>query len=171
FIENNLYAVSTNVADATGEPRLSACGLGLGIPSWKVDGMDPLAVYLAMQEALAHMRAGNGPTMIEPDTYRYFHQNGPFPGSAFGYRPKEEEKRWRQRDPIDQVAGHLVRRGILSQSAIDETVNRAKQVMAQTGEVLLEPLPNGKPGQRRIRPAEWPDPAFVDVGIRGDLSE
>jgi 2-oxoisovalerate dehydrogenase E1 component len=171
FIENNLYAVSTNVAEATGEPRLSARGLGFGIPSWKVDGMDPLAVYLAMQEALAHMRAGNGPTMIEADTYRYFHQNGPFPGSAFGYRPKEEEKRWRQRDPIDQVAGHLVRRGILSQSAIDETVNRAKQVMAQTGEVLLEPLPNGKPGQRRIRPAEWPDPAFVDVGIRGDLSE
>ena len=45
--------------------------------------MDPLAVYLAMTEATAHMRAGNGPTMIEADVYRYFHQNGPFPGSAF----------------------------------------------------------------------------------------
>ena len=114
FIENNLYAVSTTVAEATGEPRLSARGLGFGIPSWKVDGMDPLAVYLAMQEALAHMRAGKGPTMIEADTYRYFHQNGSFPGSAFGYRTKEEEAQWRQRDPIAQVAGHLVRRGIIS---------------------------------------------------------
>ena len=137
FIENNLYAVSTNVAEATGEPRLSARGLGFGIPSWKVDGMDPLAVYLAMQEALAHMRSGNGPTIIEADTYRYFHQNGPFPGSAFGYRSKEEEAQWRARDPIVQVASHLVRRSILSQSAIDETVNRAKQVMAETGAVLL----------------------------------
>ena len=43
--------------------------------------------------------------------------------------------------------------------------------MTETGDVLLEPLPGGKPGQRRIRPAEWPDPSFVDVGVRGDLSE
>src|SRR5690606_35582634 len=44
FIENNRYAVSTTVEEATGEPRLSARGLGFGIPSWQVDGMDPLAV-------------------------------------------------------------------------------------------------------------------------------
>ena len=48
--------------------------------------MDPLAVHLAMTEALDHMRAGNGPTIIEAEVYRFFHQNGPFPGSAFGYR-------------------------------------------------------------------------------------
>ncbi|HEY5482626.1 MAG TPA: thiamine pyrophosphate-dependent enzyme [Propionibacteriaceae bacterium] len=171
FIENNLYAVSTTVAEATGEPRLSARGLGFNIASWKVDGMDPLAVHLAMQEALAHMRAGNGPTMIEADTYRYFHQNGAFPGSAFGYRTKDEEREWRQRDPIAQVAGHLVRRGILSQAQIDESLARAKRVMVETGEVLVETLPGGRPGERRIRPSEWPDPAFADVGIRGDLSE
>ena len=46
FIENNLYAVSTKVKEATGEPRLSARGLGFGIHSWRIDGMDPLAVYL-----------------------------------------------------------------------------------------------------------------------------
>src|SRR5664279_2989327 len=91
--------------------------------------MDPLAVYLTMQEALAHMRAGNGPTIIEADTYRYFHQNGAFPGSAFGYRTKEEEARWRARDPIAQVVGHLLRRGILSQSAVDESFTRARDVM------------------------------------------
>ena len=43
--------------------------------------------------------------------------------------------------------------------------------MAELGDVLLEPLPGGKPGQRRIKPAEWPDPSYVDVGVRGDLSE
>ena len=171
FIENNLYAVSTAVAEATGEPRLSARGPGFGIPSWKVDGMDPLAVHLTMQEALAHMRAGNGPTIIEADTYRYFHQNGAFPGSAFGYRTKQEEARWRARDPIAQVAGHLLRRGILSQSAVDESFSRARDVMEETGQVLLEPRPGGKPGQRQIKASEWPDPTFVDVGIRGDLSE
>ncbi|GAA4558879.1 alpha-ketoacid dehydrogenase subunit alpha/beta [Planotetraspora kaengkrachanensis] len=171
FIENNRYAVSTNVEEATGEPRLSARGPGFGIASWKVDGMDPLAVHLAMREALAHMRDGRGPTVIEADVYRYFHQNGPFPGSAFGYRTKEEERSWRDRDPIRQLTGHLVRRGILGEAEIDALTGRAGALMADIGGVLLEPLPEGKAGQRRIRPDEWPDPAFADVGVRGDLSE
>ncbi|MDX6302524.1 MAG: 2-oxoisovalerate dehydrogenase component [Nocardioidaceae bacterium] len=171
FIENNQYAVSTSVFEATGEPRLSARGPGFNIASWKVDGMDPLAVHLAMQEATAHMRAGKGPTLVEADTYRYFHQNGGFPGSAFGYRTKAEERQWRDRDPIKQVSAHLVRRGLMTEAEIAAGVEQAKQVIAETGEVLVEPLPGGKPGERRIRPSEWPDPAFVDVGVRGDLRE
>ena len=171
FIENNRYAVSTSVEEATGEPRLSARGLGFNIASWKVDGMDPLAVHLAMQEALTRLRAGHGPTIIEADTYRYFHQNGPFPGSSFGYRTKEEESQWRARDPIPQVSEQLERRGILSRPEIDAATARARELMAQTGDVLLEPVPGGKPGERRIRPAEWPEPAFVDVGVRSDLHE
>jgi 2-oxoisovalerate dehydrogenase E1 component len=110
FIENNQYAVSTPVREATAEPRLSARGAAFNIPSWRVDGMDPLAVNLAMNEALDHMRAGNGPTIIEADLYRYFHQNGPYPGSAFGYRDKAEEKAWRDRDPLDLLKSHVTRR-------------------------------------------------------------
>jgi 2-oxoisovalerate dehydrogenase E1 component len=171
FVENNRYAVSTSVEEATGEPRLSARGPGFGIRSWAVDGMNPLAVYLAMSEAVRHMRAGNGPTLIEANVYRYFHQNGGFAGSAFRYRSKEEESAWRARDPIDQLSGHLSRRGILSTAEIAHTRERAQALMAELGDVLLEPLPGGKPGQRRIIESEWPDPAFADVGIRGDLSE
>ena len=171
FIENNQYAVSTHVSEVTAEPRLSGRGPGFGIPSWKVDGMDPLAVHLATQEALAHMRAGNGPTLIEADVYRYFHQNGPFPGSAFRYRTKEEEADWRARDPIDATARRLVRREILTQEDVDGAIARAKAMMAGLGEILLEPVPGGKPGERRIRPDEWPDPGFVDTGVRSDLGE
>ncbi len=110
FIENNQYAVSTPVSKSTAEPRLSARGLGFNIPSWRVDGMDALAVHAAMSEAVAHMRAGNGPTIVEADLYRFFHQNGPFPGSAFGYRDKAEEKAWRERDPIAQLRRQVVAR-------------------------------------------------------------
>ena len=171
FIENNRYAVSTSVEEATGEPRLSARGLGFNIPSWKVDGMDPLAVYLATTEALDHMRRGNGPTLIEADTYRFFHQNGGFPGSAFGYRSKDEEKHWRDRDPLTLTSGHLVRRDILKRADLDESLIRAREVMVGIGQTILEPLPGGKPGEQRIRADEWPDPAFANVGVRGDLSE
>jgi len=171
FVENNRYAVSTNVEEATGESRLSARGPGFGIASWQVDGMDPLAVHLTMRAALEWMRTGRGPTLIEAEVYRYFHQNGPFPGSAFGYRTKAEEKRWRDRDPIKQLAGHLDRRGILTTAETNAAVKRAGALMAELGAVLLEPLPGGRPGQQRIKPAEWPDPSFANVGVRGDLSE
>ena len=171
FIENNQYAVSTHVDEVTAESRLSARGLGFNIPSWRVDGMDPLAVHLAMSEAVAHMRAGSGPTIVEAEVYRYFHQNGPFPGSAFGYRPKEEEQQWRQRDPLTRTADHLVRRGILTAGQVEEARSRAKEEVARAGGEFLEPVPAGKPGEQRIKPSEWPDPAFCDVGVRGDLSE
>jgi 2-oxoisovalerate dehydrogenase E1 component len=171
FVENNRYAVSTTVEEATGEPRLSGRGPGFGIASWRVDGMDPLAVHLAMQEALAHLRGGHGPALVEAEVYRYFHQNGPFPGSAFRYRTKDEEAEWRARDPIDRVALNLTRRGILEADVLDGFVAQAKALMVELADVLLEPLPGGKPGQRRIKEAEWPDPSYVDVGVRGDLSE
>jgi 2-oxoisovalerate dehydrogenase E1 component len=171
FVENNLYAVSTRVEEATGEPRLSARGPGFGIESYQVDGMNVLATYLTMNMALERMRSGEGPTLVEAEVYRYFHQNGPFAGSAFGYRTKEEEQAWRERDPLRQLSSHLLRRSILSERALEGTVEQAKELMRDIGSVLLEPVPGGKPGQQQIKPAEWPDPIFVNVGVRGDLRE
>jgi len=171
FIENNQYAVATPVSKSTAEPRLSARGPGFGIPSWRVDGMDTLAVHTAVTEALAHMRAGNGPTIIEADLYRYFHQNGPYPGSAFGYRDKAEETAWRERDPIAALRRQVIARRLLTEQEIDAAKAEADAAMKAIGDSFLEPLPQGKPGQRRIIGDLWPDPGFADVGIRGDLSE
>jgi len=171
FIENNLYAVSTHVDEATAEPRLSARGQAFNIPSWKVDGMDPLAVNLAMEEALRHMRAGKGPTIIEADVYRYFHQNGGFPGSAFGYRSKEEEQAWRERDPLDALGSRMMARGLITAEEIAALRQRIQASMNQAVAALTEPDPEGKRGRKRIRPELWPSPDFRDVGIRGDLSE
>ncbi len=171
FIENNQYAVATPVSKSTAEPRLSARGPGFGIPSWRVDGMDALAVHTAVTEALAHMRAGNGPTIIEADLYRYFHQNGPYPGSAFGYRDKAEETAWRERDPIAALRRQVIARRLLTEQEIDAAKAEADAAMKAIGDSFLEPLPQGKPGQRRIIGDLWPDPGFADVGIRGDLSE
>ena len=187
FIENNLYAVSTSVEEATGEPRLSARALGFGIPAWRVDGMDPLAVHLAMQRAQERLRAGEGPVVVEALVYRFFHQNGPFPGSAFGYRTKEEEAAWRARDPLGRVAGEMTKLGLIDEAGVASVREQAQQAMRLAADALVEPVsrglkggrppwaseqdPDAKPGVRRIRPELWPDPAFVDVGIRGDLSE
>lgn len=168
FIENNRYAVSTTVEESTAEPRLSARGLAFNIPSWKVDGMDPLAVHLAMSEAVAHMRAGNGPTIVEVDVYRFFHQNGPFPGSAFGYRTKDEEAQWRRRDPLDKIASEMIGRQLITQAEVDALRQRCKDVMKDVCSRLTEAADGGK---RRVRADLWPRPDFRDVGLRSDGSE
>jgi 2-oxoisovalerate dehydrogenase E1 component len=167
FVENNRYAVSTNVDEVTSETRLSSRGSAFGIPSWKVDGMDPLAVYLATGEAIAHMRAGKGPTLIEADCYRYFHQNGPMPGSAFGYRSKEEEAEWRGRDPLDLVATQMQQRQLIGEDAIAALRSRMKALMEDVASELTEKVS----GKTAIRANLWPSADFRDFGIRGDLSE
>ena len=171
FIENNLYAVSTTVEEATREERLSGRGLGFGIPSFRVDGMDPLAVYLAMQQAEDIARSGGGPAVIEAEVYRFFHQNGPFPGSAFGYRSKEEEESWRSRDPLTKVANEMIRRGLITQEGVDAVRAQCVEAMVVATNELVEQDPDAKAGVRRIKPALWPEQTFVDVGVRGDLSE
>ena len=173
FIENNGYAVSTAVEEATGEPRLSARALGFGITAWRVDGMDPLAVHLAMERAAQQLRAGAGPVVIEALVYRFFHQNGPFPGSAFGYRSKEEESAWRDRDPLIRLEREMTSLGLIDEAGVASVRAQAAAAMRQVAGELVEadPSPAAKAGQRRIRPGLWPDPAFVNVGIRGDLAE
>ena len=170
FIENNLYAVSTHASEVTADTRFSVRGQGFGIPAWRVDGMDPLAVHLAMEAAAARMRSGEGPAIIEAEVYRYFHQNGPFPGSAFGYRTKDEETQWRARDPLERVASEMIARGLIDADAVTALRARAQQAMQEAVGALVEDDPDAE-GTRRIRPELWPDPGFVDVGIRSDLAE
>lgn len=170
FIENNLYAVSTRVDEITADPRLSVRGQGFGIPGWRVDGMDPLAVHLATQQAAERMRGGQGPAVIEVEVYRFFHQNGPYPGSAFGYRNKDEESQWRARDPLDKMATQMARRGLIDRAGVAELRRQAQQAMTSAVAELLETDPES-PGKRRIRPELWPDPSFVNVGVRGDAGE
>lgn len=167
FIENNRYAVSTKVEEATAETRLSARGLAFAIPAFKVDGMDTLSVYFAAQEANRIMRAGEGPTIIEADVYRYFHQNGPLPGSAFGYRDKQEEAAWRKRDSLNQLANELMKRQIIGEKAIEALRQRCVELMENVSSELLETVD----GKKRIIPALWPEENFRDFGVRGDLSE
>jgi 2-oxoisovalerate dehydrogenase E1 component len=170
FIENNLYAVSTRVDEITADPRLSVRGQGFGIPGWRVDGMDPLAVHLATQQAAQRLRAGDGPAVIEVEVYRFFHQNGPYPGSAFGYRSKEEEAEWRARDPLERVASEMIKRDLIDDAGVASLRKQAQAAMTAAVAELVEADPEPA-GKRRICSRLWPDPGFVNVGVRGDASE
>ena len=167
FIVNNGYAVSTTLEEQSRETRMSSRGLAFGIPSFRVDGMDPVAVRVVSEKAVQLMREGKGPVMIEALVYRYLHHGGPLAGSAFGYRTKDEEALWRTRDPIAFLARNMIERQWLTEE--DNTIlrRRAQDALRDVVDALTEL--NGN--RRQVRAGLWPDSSFRDYGIRGDLSE
>jgi pyruvate dehydrogenase E1 component alpha subunit len=115
--ENNKYGASTAIEKVTRVPRLSDRAAAYGIPGRTVDGNDVEAVYSAMLEAGERARNGNGPTLLELETYRFAGHSRSDPGN---YRSKEEVAEWKARDPITRYESFLLDGGILSEAAIAE---------------------------------------------------
>ena len=99
FCENNQYAVSFHVERSTSVSDISVRAQGYNASGITVDGMDVVSVYEATLQAVERARRGEGPTLIEAKTYRFFgHSRG---DPQFGpYRTKEEVDEWRKRDPL-----------------------------------------------------------------------
>lgn len=167
FLENNHYAVSMSVEQSTRETMLLTRPVAHGIPAARVDGMNPFAVWLAAKWAEEQIGENGGPAFIEADVYRYYHQSRPFPGSAFGYRTKEEEAEWRSRDPIDFLKRELPARGILSANEIDSIDAIVREAMEWSYSEIIE----GQGSASHIREELWPDASDPDAGLIGDLSE
>lgn len=167
FLENNRYAVSTSVEQSTYQTQLLTRPQGHGIPSVLVDGMNPFAVWLATRWAAERMQEEGGPAFVQADVYRYYHQSSSVPGSAFGYRSRDEEKAWRERDPWPFLKAQLIERGIVSEDALN-TIDRA---VADCVQAAYESCVEGSGSATRIRAELWPDPATVDDHLASDLSE
>ena len=76
LLENNLYAVATSVEESAPISELSARAASYNMPARIVDGMDPLAMKIAVHQAVAELRAGSKPVFLEAKTYRYLHHAG-----------------------------------------------------------------------------------------------
>jgi pyruvate dehydrogenase E1 component alpha subunit len=109
--ENNLYAMSTPLADAVAGGRLSDRAGAYGMPALVVDGNDVLAVEEAARAALARARAGEGPTFLECLTYRLC---GHSKSDRCVYRTREEEAEWRERCPIARARRLLIEAGAMT---------------------------------------------------------
>ena len=112
--ENNQYGLSTSFAEATAGGSISARAAGYGVPGETIDGNDVVAVYVAVDEAIARARAGEGPTLIEAITYR--HGDHSMRANLPGYRADEEVDRWKAMDPINRCAEVLKARDALPDS-------------------------------------------------------
>ena len=92
---------------------------GYGMPGVVVDGMDAVAVYEAAGAALERARAGDGPTLLECKTYRFFDHVG-VRGMGLSYRTDAELEEWQKRDPIHMFEARLAELGVLSQEQATE---------------------------------------------------
>src|ERR671930_934735 len=106
IIENNRYAMGTSVSRASAQSDFSKRGASFNIPGKQADGMDVRAVKAAADEAVAWCRAGNGPFILEMQTYRY---RGHSMSDPAKYRTRDEvEKVRHESDPIEQVRNRLL---------------------------------------------------------------
>ncbi|MCA6114050.1 pyruvate dehydrogenase (acetyl-transferring) E1 component subunit alpha [Bradyrhizobium sp. WSM 1738] len=105
-IENNRYAMGTSVSRASAQSDFSKRGASFNIPGKQADGMDVRAVKAAADEAVAWCRGGNGPFILEMQTYRY---RGHSMSDPAKYRTRDEvEKVRHESDPIEQVRNRLL---------------------------------------------------------------
>jgi TPP-dependent pyruvate/acetoin dehydrogenase alpha subunit len=139
--ENNLYAASTHVSLTMRISEIAERAKAYGIPGRCVDGMDIIAVYDSVSEAVGRARHGNGPTLLEFKTYRYAGHSRGDPG---GYRLKEEVRCWRERDPILRVRNLLIEE-YRQEPSILEDIERSCQEEVEDAvkfaQVSPEPLP------------------------------
>lgn len=115
--ENNLYGMGTAVERASAVSSIAMKARGYDIPSESVDGMDVLTVYEASQKAIEHVRAGNGPFLLEIYTYRF---RGHSMGDPERYRTPEEVKKWQDNDPIGRYRNYLISHKMASARLLDE---------------------------------------------------
>jgi 2-oxoisovalerate dehydrogenase E1 component alpha subunit len=115
--ENNRYAISVAQPLQMAIQNVADRAPGYGFPGVVVDGNDVLACYAAMRTAFDRARAGEGPTLIEAKTYRYFPHTSDDDDRS--YRTREEVEAAKHDDPIARFAETLKDRGVMDAGAID----------------------------------------------------
>ncbi|WP_332060407.1 pyruvate dehydrogenase (acetyl-transferring) E1 component subunit alpha [Bartonella sp. CB74] len=132
IIENNQYAMGTSVARASAETDFSRRGLSFEIPGIIVDGMDVRAVKGAADEAISWARSGQGPIILDMQTYRY---RGHSMSDPAKYRSKEEvQKIKNEHDPIDQVKSRILKQGFASEDDLKSIDKEVRAIVADAAD-------------------------------------
>ncbi len=131
-IENNKYAMGTSTVRHAAGQELYMRGAAYGIPGEPVNGMSVIAVRDAAARALEHARSGQGPYILEMNTYRY---RGHSMSDPAKYRSKEEVTKMReQHDPIDQLKEKLLSEGLIDEAGLKEIDREVKVIVTEAAE-------------------------------------
>lgn len=157
-VENNGYQMSMPQQRTNSMINLHQFGAGLEIAHEAVNGMDVMAVYAVAQRAVERARAGEGPTLIETKTYRYYDHaglSGAKPGvlGAFGlpYRPDSEVRAWIAEDPIPKLRSQMIANGVFTADEAEAVEADVKQLVAESIELArAAPSPQQQAGLSHV---------------------
>jgi len=138
--QNNQFAEHTTYEKCTGGKQIADRAFGYGIPGYRIDGNDPIEVYATAREAIERARAGDGPTLIEAMTFRFF---GHVFGDADGYMDKDRKKAAMAADPLPRFRAKLVADGHSTEAelaAMEETIDQDVEAAIQFA--LASPFPD-----------------------------
>ena len=166
IIENNAYAVATPLKQACAIEELYARAVSYGMKGYRIDGNDVVGIHGLLAAVATDMRAGGGPIMIEARCYRRYHHAGDQPGSAFGYRTKEEEARSKEREVISVFPRTLIEAGVLTAAQVAKVRDLAHEGVERAIDACTV---KGTP--RTVRAELWPGLDTVDNGLRSNGAE
>jgi len=164
FVENNQYAVGTSSKDGSYVADSGLRSLSYGIDSLIIDGMDPVAIYLAMAEAIEKTRKEPFPFLIEAKTYRFYHHSGALAGSSYKYRSREEEDEWAGRDPVITFPENLIARGLMT----DEELETLEIKAAALVQAAVDFCTVSEGDRRYIPDSKWPTSDTIEDQLRGE---
>ena len=154
IIENNGYQIWVRATDVYGITDLARRADGFGIEGRVVDGNDVLAVYKAAKQAVEKARAGDGPTIIECKTYRWYDHYGVRGAKigvdgafGLGYRSDAELREWMAKDPIPRFRAFLVSEKVLTEQQADEIVAEVRKAVEDAASFAdAQPVPKPEDG-------------------------
>lgn len=143
--ENNLYGASTRVDKITRLQHIADRAVGYGIPGRRVNGNNVLAVYEAARTAAEECRRGDGPVLLELETYRI---TGHSRRDPCQYQPKEERNYWKENEPLNVFTRDIARYAGIKEEyllavrkkveiQVREAIESARQEPEPTAEDLL----------------------------------
>ncbi len=145
--ENNFYSTHLSLKECRYEKNISKIGYSFGVPSYKVDGNNVLAVYKIAKSAVSACRKNKGPVFIEFSTYRLRGHVGPddnIQGCHRDIRPATEITDWKKRDPIIRMEAFLLDNNICTTEDIDSIKSNANKEVQNAHEIAKK-APNPQP--------------------------
>jgi len=126
--ENNLYAMGTPIKETTAVATIAEKAAGYNMPTKTVDGQDVLGMYRECKAAYEYVRGGNGPMLLEAETYRY---RGHSAVDAQLYRSKEEVLERKTNDPVKKFPAWLLEMDVVDEADLDRMEREAQGVVAE----------------------------------------
>lgn len=162
-VENNGYAESVPASLQTAVEDISVKAAGYGIPGITVDGNDAVAVYTTMREAIGRARSGEGASLIECKTYRWYGHSEIDSGK---YRDPSEVEYWKSRDPIPAMERYLASQNLWSgqwkqeltaeiNREIDEAIAFAENSSKPQGDEALDHVYSFSIRERELKRRIW----------------